>query len=506
MTLKSITNNDLTRVWLIPWRAGPNNSPSYQGLAKADTPQVQLGDITPVWIPDPDRYGAFLLAATTRGTRSLPTLSIMWRYAQDKESALDRIVNGGCEHDLQVHIGSCRDPGSFDEGWDKILVMEGAGATGWSTDSLGALGPDERAVVNETVPFTGWEFYHIYRMTYEEMAPTEVVQEVVDIVICDAVQCAACGVPSDGCDHVLALTLTAGGSPGLPAEIVFSADGGASWLDTNITTLAANEDPNEMACVGTNLVVISEDSESLHYAPLADIFAASETWTEVTTGFVAAAGPLAIHSESPRNTWIVGESGYIYFTEDPTAGVEVQDAGVVTTQDLNAVHAYDILNVVAVGNSNAVVLTRNGGDTWEAITGPSVGVNLNTVWMRGPNEWFVGDAGGQLWYTLDAGVNWTEKTFPGSGAGVVRDVHFANRTVGYMSHDTAAGRGRILRTINGGNTWYVAPEGNANMPLSDRFNMLAPCIYNPNIVYGGGLADDATDGIIVKGANGNALY
>ncbi len=501
-TAQQIMKSDLSRVWLIKFTAGPGNEPSYEGLARAGEPSWSLGDITPIYIADPDRYGAFLLVDTIRGDKGLPQMSVTWRYLIDRASTLNRIIRSGCDHDIQIHMGACQDPQSFNAGWSKILVLPHAAPSNWSAGQLGALQPDDRQLVNEEVAFTGWDLYEILQMTYEEQATSELVQEVVDIVICDSVTCGACGLPSNGCDRVLALTLSAGGSPGLPAEIVFSSDGGLIYSDTNITTLAANEDPNEFACVGINLVVISEDSESLHWASLADIFAGAETWAQVTTGFVANFGPLAIHSESARQTWIVGETGYIYFTSDPTSGVVVQDAGVATTQNLLSVHAYDMLNVVAVGESNAVVFSRNGGNTWAAIVGPSVGVNLNTVWMRGPNEWIIGDAGGQLWYTLDAGANWTEKTFPGSGAGGIRDVHFANRTVGYMAHDTATPLGRVLRTVDGGHSWYVAPENNQPMPANDRFNMLAPCIEQPNIVWAGGLGDDASDGIIVKGAHG----
>ena len=125
---------------------------------------------------------------------------------------------------------------------------------------------------------------------------------------------------------------------------------------------------------------------------------------------------------------------------------------------------------------------------------------MRTVWMRSQDEWFVGDNGGQLWYTRDAGTTWTEKTFPGSGAGVVRHIAFSNPTVGYLAHDTAANAGRILRTIDGGNSWYVAPESNLTIPENDAINKVAPCTDNPNVVYGGGLGGGGADGIIVKGA------
>lgn len=500
VTSPQILQSDMSRVWVIPFGAAPNRSPSYESLARADVPNWDFGEPTPIWIPDPGRYRKFVNAGKIQGDVSLPTLSVMWYYLANAQSVLDRYVKSRCPHDLHIHMGECQRPDDF-MAFDKVLIVEGALPTSWTTDNpLGALAPDGRNSIQEEVPFTGDHMYHVYPMQYSQQAEAEVVQEIVGIVICDAVQCGACGIQSNGYDKVFAITLTAGGSPGLSAELIFTDDGGDTWQDTLIDTLAANEDPNDLVCVGVNLVVISEDSESIHYAPLADILEGTETWTEVSTGFVAGNGPLAIHSESPCHTWIVGENGYVYFTTDPTIGVtEVQDAGVATSENLNDIHAFDIQNLVAVGDNNAVLVTTNGGQTWTSILGPNPGVNLNTVFLRGRDEWMIGDAGGQLWYTVDGGVNWVEKTFPGSGAGVVRDIKFSSKNVGFMSHDTITPAGRILRTIDGGNQWAVEPMNNLTFPANDRINAIAVTEEEVNVIYGGGLEDNGTDGFVFKG-------
>lgn len=493
-----IMRSDFSRVFTIQYKAGPTNVPTYQGLWRAGSFSWDRGDVSLIRIPDPDEYGKFLTVDKVPGEEGNPTISLMARYTMNLSDML-KLAKAGCDFDAQVHMGRCKDPKLFDAGWEKVLIIEGVRATSYSTEDLGALQPSDRAAPTEEIAIEGEDAYEVVALEFAQQATTQVVQEVIDIVVCDAESCGLCGLPSDGCQIVFALTLSAGGSPGLAAEIVYTEDGGATWNDTNISTLAANEDPDELACVGENLVVVSQDSCSLHWANIADVLNAAETWAEVATGFVCATGaPIAISSIGPANTWIVGAGGYIYFTDDPTNGVDVQDAGVATTSQLNAVHALDLNNVVAVGNSNAVVRTSNGGLTWQSITGPAVGINLNAIWMKTKTEWWIGTANGRLWYTRDSGDNWTQKSFPGSGAGSVRDIVFVTPSVGYMSHDTAAPAGRILRTINGGFSWYILPEGSGTLPANDRFNHLAICT-NPNIVYGGGLADNATDGIIVKG-------
>lgn len=495
-----IALTDFTRLWLIQHGAGPARPTAYEGLWKASNFSWPQGDKTPFYTPDPNRYGQFEVAGSIRGERGNPGFTVMARSRIDAQSVLLQLLRLQCPNDLQLHIGECEDPQDFELGWQRILVLTAAEPTDLTIADLGALDTSERAVMNEESPMTGEDFFEILRLGMDEQAATEIVQEIIDVTLCDRQTCGVCGIPSDGCQVWFALTLSNAGSPGLPGEVIFTDDQGATYGQTGITSLAAAEDPNAMACVGVNLVVISEDSDSLHYAPIADILAGTEVWVEVTGGFVVGNGPLNIFSTGPRHTWIVGENGYIYFSADPTAGVSVLEPGIVTTEDLNDIHGINNRELVAVGANNVVIVSRNGGLTWALTNGPAAGIVLNTVWMHSEDVWSVGAANGRLYYTEDAGVNWTEKAFPGSGAGSVRDLNFSNPTVGWMAHDLAAAAGRVLRTLNGGYSWQLAGEpGNTDIPANDRINSVMGCPDNVNIFYAGGLADDATDGILVKG-------
>src|SRR3990167_2059076 len=487
-----------TRVFTIENRAGPANVPVYQGRAKAGSPSWDLGDRTPVREPDPTRYGAFKIVDAIKGERALPTMDIMARMRFTVSEFL-RLSRQGCPLDVQVHSGKCQDPRDFNGGWDKVLVLEGADISTYSSDELGALEQGEDAVVNETISLNALDMYELSRLTLTELGGSQIPREVADVAICDSVVCGACGLPSSGCDRIFAITIPSAGSPGITAELIHSQDGGATLGETVISTLGVNEDPSALGCVGIYLAVISNESCSIHYAEIADIFAGTATWTEIATGLVCTAGaPNDIFSLGSGFVWIVGNGGYIYFSDDITAGVTAQHSGTLTAQNLNAIHGYDEDNLVAVGNSNAVLLTRNGGATWSSVTGPAFGVHLQTVWMRSVDEWFVGASNGRLYYTRDGGVSWTEKAFSGNGAGIVRDIVFATPTVGYMAHSTAALVGRIFRTIDGGNSWYVLPEGTGAIPDNDYVAALAASGDCPDVVYGGGLGSDASDGFLVK--------
>lgn len=489
-----IVSSPFSRVFLIENGANPQNVPSYEGLWKAGAVSFGQGDVTPIRIPDQNAYGKFTTVGTIPGEQDLPELPITARYTLQLSEML-RLVNIGCTHDLQVHMGTCQNPQNFNGGWDKVLILETSRISNYSTTDLGALEPGDNAVVNEEVTWQGQLVYEVGKQTATELGGTTVNAEVVAVAICDQAGCGGvCGAASDGCQNVFFIQIAGGVSPGLGASVVYTENGGSTVGSTVIDSLAVGEAPNDAACVGDNLVIVSEDSESLHYADISDILDGTETWTEVTTGFVATKGPLAIWSLSSNETWIVGEGGYVYFTDDPTSGVEVQDAGVATTQDLNDVHAFDSEHVVAVGNSNAVVRTTDG-TTWGSKTGPAVGVALNCVWMKSVDIWLVGSAAGRLYYTINGGDTWTEIGFSGNGAGQVDDIVFASESVGWMSHRTAAPVGRIFRTIDGGRSWVLSPES-GTMPDNDRINSIAAC--SPNIAFGGGLGGGASDGFAVK--------
>lgn len=499
MPNNAITKRGSTRVFSIQWRSGPTRTPLYHGWAMAGALSLPLGDVTRIEAPSDFEYNAFDVQDETRGAQENTTLPITLIYPREASEVL-KIALSRCAIDVQVHIGACNDPRDFNGGWanGKVLVFENAYITTYGTTELGALESGDEGKVDEEIEISSRLYYEVLPMSYTELAAGEVGQEIIAISVCDSPSCGSCDTPSDGCQKVFAISAPAGSSPGVLAEVVATGDGFTTVVESAISTLSIAEDPDDAECVGDNLVVVSEDSASLHWADKDEILSGSETWAEVTSGFVAGGEPRAISSISPRDTWIVGAGGYVYFTTDPTNSVAVQDAGASTTEPLNDVYAYSTNDVVAVGDNNAVIFTTNGS-SWSLVVGPSVGVNLLSVFMRSESEWWVGDADGKLWYTLDSGTNWTEKAFPGSGTGDVLDIVFATDSVGYMAHYTGSA-GRILRTISGGNSWYVVPETALTVPTNTQINSLDVCIKEANVVYAGGLSAGGADGIIIKGS------
>jgi photosystem II stability/assembly factor-like uncharacterized protein len=262
-----------------------------------------------------------------------------------------------------------------------------------------------------------------------------------------------------------------------------------------VTTLFSNETIEDLACVGGYLLLVSQLG-GVHYADISDLLSGIGVWTEVTTGIVIGKLPNAIATVDVSHTWLAAEDGYIYFSNDVISGWTVQDAGVATIQDLNAISAFDSQNVVAVGELNAVVYTTNGGASWQLAVGPAVGIALTAVYMHSANQWLVSTATG-LWRTEDSGASWTAVSLPVTPIDI-SSIKFSNDTVGYMAVTVAGPAGKILRTIDGGHSWYVLPESGAgSIPANEAINVVAPCKENVNLVFGGGL-EATTVGVIVK--------
>lgn len=488
-----------SRVWIIEDGASPANSPRYEGRARATGLSFDAGAISPIRMPKSTRYGEFENVGFLRAQPDLPGVTIENRIDPAVIDRLLTFVRKRCPIDIHLHFGECENPQDFNGGWTTKRIIEDANPSTYTGGDFGAFDEGQEAAITPSLDFSALDMYDVKHLLGSEIAAAELTDEAIDVVICDSITCGACGRTSDGCQIAFILTLDTSGSPGLPPELLYTEDGGSTWGTTTITTLGLANAPDAMACVGTNLVVVSNATGSLHYAPISDILDGVETWQEVSTGFDVAGPPNAITSVAPDATWIAGDAGRVYLAADPTSQVTEQADGSQTSENLNAIHAFDRNNVVAVGNNNAVLYTTNGGSSWALVTGPAVGVALNAVWMKSSSEWLIGTAGGQLWYTRNSGSTWTQKTFPGSGSGQVRDIQFATKNVGYLAHDTTAPLGRVLRTTDGGFSWTVLPDvAGLTITANDRINAIAACVDDPNVALGVGLGDDASDGFGIK--------
>lgn len=491
----SLAKSSQFRVFVQQAGSSPVNPYVYVGCLSLGGFQQDLGTGDPIYCPSSEVRGAYDIVDTTAPPPALPTTDFTQHMGRNLQDFWWDLRRRRCKFNMAVVGSNCASPDDINDFQSKILVKSVA-LTAFNTGAFNTTDAD--AVIDLTGSLLIGSFDRFLPMTFGEKADTSVFAEALDGIFADKIQCGDCGDPSDGAQKLYVLTSTIAASPALSSQLVHSKNGGSTWATDDITTLTTKAG-SALANVGTRIVVVSNADLAHHYKTQAALDAnTAGSWSRVSSGYVTAKGPNAIYSKSPSETYIAANGGYIYFMSNPTAAVTVLTDGSVTVQNLNDIRGKG-RTIVAVGASNAVVLSENGGSTWSLVTGPAVGIALKTIEVVTPSIWFVGTANGKLFYTTNKGVSWTENT-PDSAITVVDKIRFVDELVGYMAVETS-GTPRIYRTSDNGYSWFYDQSYVGGVPsTATRYNFVIPAPKNYNVVLAGGLKSIGTDGILAMGA------
>lgn len=491
-------------------RGGPSpvNRIRYAG---PDEQLMQIGDVSfpvkggidPIRVHDWQRRGAYRTIGRTVDPPDLPTVSIEFMLKHGGVSWIAGDLT--CYQNFYELVGNCKRPDDFINGWsDFVSIYSYAEATDRSRTGNTSFEDDDGTM--HEVEWTLAAFYDVGGLSFGEKAAVAVEREVLDLVYGSSIQCGNCGVTDNGIQRRYALTKSSGaGSPGTPAEVVYTTDGGLTSSNVNITGLSGTADPTAIEIVGNYLVVLVADQDGYYYAEINQLTGVPGTWTQVTSGFVAANTPNDIYVFSPTEVYFCGDGGYIYRSTDITAGVSVISAANATSLDLVRIAGIDD-TIIAVGESGAIVKSINRGATFATVTLSPTSATVRALAVLDEWRYWIGTSGGKVYYTTTGGETWVEQTFAGSV--VIDDIVFATDEVGYIAARTSTPAARLFTTYNGGANWSSsATSGNPrilNFPTFSRANRIAvPRDVDPttaaNNVALGGLSGGGTDGIILHG-------
>ena len=485
------------RVWAVEGGVHPARAPQFLSMGKfSDDPSKTIGEETKVGAPDPNNFNRDIEIGTVPGERERATFGIGNRYVDDRALLL-AWANKQCRVDVFALVGKCGNPQDFTEGGEKFVYFPDGKISSHSFENFGAFDQSENNPTNEMVDMTSEDYWEFLYMRQETIGASVTTREVFTVDTYSGNDCEDC---PDECKKIFMTMAGASATPGTQPTLLYSSDAGQNFGQNTISSLFANEDVKDAEVVGDYFVLLSKIGNSIHWTSATEVFDLNNTWNRVGNGFVVGKTPNAMTVNDVRHVWIVGDGGYVYFTSSFKIGVDVQDPGNATTQNLNAVNAHDTENVLAVGNSNSVIFTQNGGLSWEAVTGPSVGVNLGACWMWNENVWMVGEGAGgngKLWLTVNRGVSWTQIGLPIT-LNRVDKILFVSEAEGYLI-GRSGGSGYVLRTITGGYEWTTVPQGKKGSPvLNSRLNDIGVCSKYQNTAFAVGLASNGTAGIALR--------
>lgn len=289
--------------------------------------------------------------------------------------------------------------------------------------------------------------------------PNSAVQILNAVTSCTGNKCAGCGDATDVCDTLVAVADSSGVAS---ADVWISYDNGLTWAQTAADPFPAlaTTDLRAVQCfpinpTTTRILVARENvaATPMHVA-YSDDWGAN--WTDVTLTSANNAGSLrygTLYALDMYHIWLVLGTGEIFFSDD--GGVTWTEQVSPTAQILDSVRFIDEHIGMIVGHNDTVLTTIDGGTTWGTATATGDGGHLISLGMTSAGHWWAGSANGNLWYSTDHGVTWTQRAFPGDGAGVVYGISFVTETVGFMIHSPTGATGRVYRTRDGGWTWEL---------------------------------------------------
>jgi hypothetical protein len=492
--------------------ARPNNPLTYAGqdaqyMAIQGVGLPESGGVDPIWVPDPRRIGQYTLVGRSVTPPDLASATLVLK--EQHGSIPKQLGVIGCQFNAYEVTGRCQDLSDYLAGWnDYVLIYAGALVTDKDLGDRTAWDSDD--AVEDSLSLVLNNIYPIGALGFGEDASAQVDREVVDIVYGSQVQCGDCGVPNDGTRWAYSVTKSSGaGSPGLPGEVQYRTDGTANWLDTAITGIGATADPSAIDIVGDKLVVVVNSENAYYWAQINQITGVPGAFTKVTAGFAANKAPNDLFVVSPRAVYFVGNGGYIYKATDITAGVTVLNAGSATTNDLLRMHGTsDGTTLLASGRGSTTIVSTNSGQTWgTTVTNVSaVALDVGACLALDQRRYWVGTLNsGRLFYTVDGGNTWVEKSFSGSGSGNTYDIVAATDEVLYFSHSTNTPTARLFASWNGGADFTNSKPRVLNLATFNKANRIAvPGVaaaadVAANNVLLAGLSGGGTDGVIYEG-------
>lgn len=466
----------------------------------------EYGTIDPINVPDPNDNDAYRLVGRKLNVPDLPASTITFL---EKHGTIPRqLQRMGC-FNIYEYTGACKDLSDVINGWDDYVLVYSTGIV--ETKNLGDRSTwDADDMVEDEVPVKWADIFPVGKLSFGDNAQSIITLEVIDVVYANPDACGDCGALNDGTEWIYAITESSGATPGTAPRLIYTLDSGVTWIQASVDGLGDIEDPAGIEIVGSRLVVYTRTAggttlSGYYWSDINLKTGVPGTFTKVTAGFVATFQVYDMFVLSAREVFFCADGGYVYKSTDIPSGVSVVSAGSATSTALRRIHGKEDV-IVACGGSGNVIVSTNRGATWATTTTFPVVATLQALAVLSADVWWIGAANGTLWYTLNGGETWTQKTFDGSGAGQIRDIVFVNDEVGYFSHDTADPTARLFATWVGGDFWTRSGSRIQNMPTADRFNRIAVPRVSAGIAVNNvmlaGLGGNGSDGILLNGVAG----
>ena len=480
-------------LWVQP--GGPNTKPYYLGchdLGAIAEPGSGIGELIRCF---DQNTGGWKVIGQTKSPPDMVTTSVETVMGK----AADWLEKAKCPMPIYVNVRDCGRADTFDN-YVRSFILQKAEVGDRGVNDIVHREDDTAAMMSFDItaipPVLRAFTLGVGRVTTSE------VQALNDVAFTKDVRCAgACGAYQDAGKTGYAVGDALAASPANTADVLKSTDGGETWAATSTDPFAGAEDISSVVLfyMGRDtlrVLVARGTTDAGAPAEVAYSDNGGTTWTVANVGSTNAQYATkggALFALDQYNIWFASTGGYLYKSEDGGVSWTAKQTGVLTTGNYNCIHMANEREGFAGAAADVIVKTGNGGDTWTACTATGGGGDILTIFALDKYRVWVGTDDGDIYYSVDGGVTWTERTVTGLTAGTIADIQFANDMIGYLVHNTSGPVGRIYRTINGGYSWQA-------QELVTNAGLNAISVIGDNQVFAVGEASGGT-AVILEAVN-----
>lgn len=447
-------------LWIQP--DGPNTEPIPLGCHLVGDIDIPLGDKTLVTRRDPSGPSRY---ETVKIYRSGEPGAVTFPITTDVKSVMDVLETLNCDSPLYILMSSC---GRMDVwgNYDRMFIFHNTGKTAETLSNLVSREAGDETVSEQTFTMAAEYLLRASKLVMTQLDTTH-IDGLNDVYSCQAEQCAGpCGVAKTVCEEFFAVGGALSGSPTDEASIIYTEDSGGAFATMAADPFDAGEDIASGVCFemgrdSRRYLVIRGTTDAGAPAEVAYSDDEGATWVNVNLGTPNgdyATGPQSLFAFDMRHIWCCTTSGYIFFSKDGGVTWTPQSEGVLTVNDLNAIKFYSKTLGYCVGAANTIMKTEDGGNSWTLLTGPvaQAGVACTAVHPSTEHIVFVGYGDSDLYSSLDGGVTWAENQY-GQTTGTIADIDGSSPYCIFVVHNTAGPVGTVYYSRNGGFDWETPP-------------------------------------------------
>lgn len=457
-------------------------------------PNPRLGGVDPIYCWNARRDGY-----VEKGTKLSPPGRIEFAVSEMVEQAASWLEQVNCPFTFFALRSTCGERGVFNN-WERGHVVASTRILEDTHNNVAHHVDDNEAMhefsLSGAIPrMDVWPMVSSRKTTAEANA-------LNDVTGCGNLFCGdECGAQTSPCDTYYAV---ADAAVGATANVLKSTNKGVTWAATGADPFATNEDLHAVACFeisrGVNRVLVVREADAAAALEVAYSDDGGATWSLVTVGNTngeALGSANGLFVLDGQHIWLATLEGNVFFSSD--GGESWTDQGAASASggnQLNAINFVDANVGFAVGASDTIIKTTDGGAHWAAATATGSGDELLSLWVFSQYRVIIGsviNATGSLYMSFDGGATYEVKTFTGYTAEGVKDIFFFNSMRGVILTNTSGPVGSIHETIDGGHEWREV-----TLPSNSGLNALVMCDMNKALAVGE--ANGGTAAILALGA------